>query len=124
MALAAQPGGAPAGSGEGSDGSGVPGISVVPKEKTLRIVGMIDTEAAAGPGGMGSGRVLIPQKLGEALRATQGNDLQNILRGSGSKPAYSNLTVRTEGPGQVEAVEAAINKIGFGAFSLQSATRN
>ncbi|HTD21604.1 MAG TPA: FtsX-like permease family protein [Terriglobales bacterium] len=124
QALAAQPGGDPAGSGEGSDPSGNPGISVVPKEKTLRIVGIIDTEAAAGPGGMGSGRVLIPQKLGEALRATQGNDLQNILRGSGSKPAYSNLTVRTEGPGQVEAVEAAIKKMGFGAFSLQDATRD
>jgi len=123
QALAAQPGGDPAG-GESSDSSGNPGISVVPKEKTLRIVGIIDTEAAAGPGGMGSGRVLIPQKLGEALRATQGNDLQNILRGSGSKPAYSNLTVRTEGPGQVEAVEAAIKKMGFGAFSLQDATRN
>jgi putative ABC transport system permease protein len=106
------------------DPAGDPGISIVPKEKTLRIVGIIDTEAAAGPGGMGSGRVLIPQKMGEALRATQGNDVQNMLRTAGNKLNYTNLTVRAQSPSQVQAIEDAIKKMGFAAFSLLDATRN
>ena len=38
------------------------GFSIVPREKNLRIVGIVDTEPAAGFGGLGSGRVLIPLK--------------------------------------------------------------
>ncbi|PYX90039.1 MAG: hypothetical protein DMG67_13665 [Acidobacteria bacterium] len=98
------------------------GISIVPRDKTLRIVGIVDTEPAAGFGGLGSGRVLIPLKLGEALRAAQGNDLRDILRGSGTRPGYANLTVRAESPSQVQALESAIKKMGFAAFSLLDAS--
>jgi len=121
--LAAQPGGSdPKGGSAGGDTSA--GISIVPKQKILHIVGVVDTEAAAGPGGIGSGRVLIPQKLGESLRAAQNNDLQDILRAPGTKPGYSNLTVRAQSPGQVGPIEDAIKKMGFAAFSLLDATKN
>ena len=100
------------------------GISIVPRDKSLRIVGIVETEPAAGFGGLGSGRVLIPLKLGEALRAAQGNDLRDILRGPGTKPGYASLTVRAESPSRVEAIEIAIKKMGFAAFSLLDATRS
>ncbi|HZR29736.1 MAG TPA: FtsX-like permease family protein [Terriglobales bacterium] len=104
--------------------SGNPGISIVPRDKILRIVGIVDTEPAAGFGGLGSGRVLIPIQLGEKLRAAQGNDLRDVLRGPGKKPTYPSLTVRAQSPGQVEAIETAVKNMGFAAFSLLDATRN
>jgi len=107
-----------------SDVSSNAGISIVPRDKILRIVGIVDTEPAAGFGGLGSGRVLIPIQLGEKLRAAQGNDLRDVLRGPGKKPTYPSLTVRAQSPGQVEAIETAIKNMGFAAFSLLDATRN
>jgi putative ABC transport system permease protein len=106
------------------DTSATPGISIVPRDKILRIVGIVDTEPAAGFGGLGSGRVLIPIQLGEKLRAAQGNDLRDVLRGPGKKPTYPSLTVRAQSPGQVEAIETAVKNMGFAAFSLLDATRN
>ena len=98
------------------------GISIVPRDKTLRIIGIVDTEPAAGIGGLGGGRVLIPLKLGESLRAAQGNDLRDVLRGPGTRPGYANLTVRAKSPSQVPALESAIKKMGFAAFSLLDAS--
>ncbi|HTC95953.1 MAG TPA: FtsX-like permease family protein [Terriglobales bacterium] len=106
------------------DTSATPGISIVPRDKILHIVGIVDTEPAAGFGGLGSGRVLIPIQLGEKLRAAQGNDLRDVLRGPGKKPTYPSLTVRAQSPGQVEAIETAVKNMGFAAFSLLDATRN
>jgi len=37
----------------------------------LRIVGIVETEPAAGFGGFGRGRVLIPEELAEKLSAAQ-----------------------------------------------------
>ena len=106
------------------DTSATPGISIVPRDKTLRIVGVVDTEPAAGFGGLGSGRVLIPIQLGEKLRAAQGNDLRDVLRGPGKKPTYPSLTVRAQSPGQVDAIETAVKNMGFAAFSLLDATKS
>jgi putative ABC transport system permease protein len=108
---------------ENSDnGSG--GFSVVPREKNLRIVGIVDTEPAAGFGGIGSGRVLIPLAVAETLRATQLNDLRDVARGANGKTTYASLTVRAKSPSQVEKIETAIKDMGFSTFSLLDATRN
>ncbi|MFZ0036773.1 MAG: FtsX-like permease family protein [Candidatus Acidiferrales bacterium] len=101
------------------------GFSIVPKERKLKIVGIVETEPAAGFGGIGNGRVLIPLAVAETLRPAQANDLRDILRGGAeAKPGYASLTVRAKGPSQVEALEAAIKKMGFTTFSLLDATRN
>jgi len=108
-------------------GSGEPaGFSVVPKEKHLRIVGVVETEPASGFGGFGSGRLLIPLAVAETLRAAQVNDLRDILREGASeqKPAYASLTVRVKSPSLVEATEARIKELGFGAFSLLDASKS
>jgi putative ABC transport system permease protein len=97
----------------------------VPKERKLKIVGIVETEPAAGFGGIGNGRVLIPLAVAETLRPAQANDLRDILRGgSEAKPGYASLTVRAKGPSQVEALESKIKGLGFATFSLLDATRN
>jgi putative ABC transport system permease protein len=101
------------------------GFSVVPKEKHLRIIGVVETEPASGFGGFGSGRLLIPLPLAETLRAAQVNDLRDILRGSSSdKPTYSSLTVRVKSPSLVEATEAKLKDLGFSTFSLLDASKS
>jgi putative ABC transport system permease protein len=115
QAIAPQP-------GSSSDGGG---FSVVPKEKHLRIIGVVDTEPASGFGGFGSGRLLIPLSVAETLRAAQVNDLRDVLRDtSGDKPAYASLTVRVKSPSLVDATEAKIKDLGFGAFSLLDASKS
>ena len=109
--------------GDATQNSG--GFSVVPKEKRLRIVGVVETEPASGFGGFGSGRLLIPLSVAEVLRAAQINDLRDVLRDSSSdKPAYASLTVRVKSPTLVDATEAKIKELGFGAFSLLDASKS
>jgi putative ABC transport system permease protein len=113
----------PDGSSDASNGGG--GFSVVPKERHLRIIGVVETEPASGFGGFGSGRLLIPLAVAETLRAAQVNDLRDVLRDSaGDKPAYSSLTVRVSSASLVEATEAKIKDMGFGAFSLLDASKS
>lgn len=106
----------------GDSGSG--GFSIVPREKKLRIVGIVETEPAAGFGGFGSGRLLIPLEVASSLRAAQVNDLRDAVRAGNGRPNYSSLTVRAKSPSQVEGIETAIKNMGFGTFSLLDATKN
>lgn len=109
--------------GDSPEGSG--GFSVVPKEKSLRIIGVVDTEPASGFGGFGAGRLLIPLPVAETLRAAQINDLRDVIRGNASdKPTYPSLTVRVKSPSLVETTEAKIKDMGFGAFSLLDASKS
>jgi putative ABC transport system permease protein len=87
-------------------------------------VGIIETEPAAGFGGFGSGRLLIPLEVASALRVAQVNDLRDAVRATDGKPRYASLTVRAKSPSRVEAIETTIKSMGFGTFSLLDATRN
>ena len=104
------------------DGSG--GFSIVPKEKQLRIIGVVETEHASGFGGYGNGRLLIPIGVAQSLRAAQVNDLRDVVRGGASKPTYASLTVRAKSTANVDDIEAAVKKMGFGAFSLLDASKS
>jgi putative ABC transport system permease protein len=103
---------------------GAGGFSIVPREKKLHIVGIVETEPAAGFGGFGSGRLLIPLEVASALRAAQVNDLRDAVRATNGKPVYASLTARVKSPALVEGIETAVKNMGFGAFSLLDATRN
>jgi ABC-type antimicrobial peptide transport system permease subunit len=124
QALGTQAAGTSSSSGTENGDNGSGGFSVVPREKNLRIVGIVDTEPAAGFGGIGSGRVLIPLAVAETLRAAQLNDLRDVVRGANGKTTYASLTVRAKSPSQVEKIESAIKDMGFSTFSLLDATRN
>jgi putative ABC transport system permease protein len=101
------------------------GISIVSREKKLRIAGVIDSDPSAGIGGFGGGRVFLPIKVAEQLNPAQANDVQDFVRGGGSgKPTYAALTVRVQNPKNVLQVEDAIKKSGYNAFSLLDAARN
>ncbi|MGB9431066.1 MAG: ABC transporter permease, partial [Candidatus Acidiferrum sp.] len=106
--------------GEASDG-----FSVVPKQLRLKIVGIVETEPAAGYGGIGNARLLMPLDTASTLRAAQVNDLRDIVRGSSAaKTTYPSLSVRAKSPSQVEALEASIKNLGFNAFSLLDASKS
>jgi putative ABC transport system permease protein len=124
QALSPQPGASNLPNAKPGDAAAGSGFSIVPREKKLRIVGIVETEPAAGFGGFGSGRLLIPLQVAETLRAAQTNDLRDIVRGSGGESTFASLTVRVNKPSQVEAIETAIKGMGFSTFSLLDATRN
>jgi putative ABC transport system permease protein len=101
-----------------------PGFSIVPREKTFRIIGIVETEPATSVGSFGRGRLLIPMQVAEVLRVAQANDLRGLLRRSSSKQTYESLTVRVKSPTQVKSVEEAIKQMGYGTFSLLDATKS
>jgi putative ABC transport system permease protein len=101
------------------------GFSVVPKELRLKIVGVVETEPAAGYGGYGNARLLMPLKTAATLRAAQVNDLRDIVRDSNAgKTTYPSLSVRAKSPSHVEALEASIKTLGFNTFSLLDASKS
>jgi len=107
----------------GADTTG--GFSVVPKELQLKIIGIVETEPAAGYGGYGNARLLMPLQTASTLRAAQVNDLRDIVRGNTeNKATYASLSVRAKSPSQVEKLEASIKGLGFNAFSLLDASKS
>jgi putative ABC transport system permease protein len=94
----------------------------VPKEQSLRIVGVIETEPAGGLGAFGRGRLFIPLQVAETLRAAQTNDLRDLLRDSPNQKNYESLTVRVSGASKVKDAEDTIKKMGFTTYSLLDAT--
>ena len=107
-----------------ADSSGTPGFSIVPRERNLRIVGIVETDPAAGFGAFGRGRLLIPLAVAEMLQPAQGTDLRELLRDKPASRSYESLTVRVKSASQVQSVEDALKKMGFSAFSLLDAANN
>jgi ABC-type antimicrobial peptide transport system permease subunit len=108
-----------------STGSDSGGFSVVPRELHLKIVGVVETEPAAGYGGVGNARLLIPLNTASKLRTAQVNDLRDIVRGNtANKTVYPSLSVRAKSPSQVTVLEASIKNVGFNAFSLFDASKS
>lgn len=110
--------------GDSSEGELPGGFSVVPREKKLKVVGVIETEPSGGFGTFGRGRVFVPMKIAQDVQAGQTSNLQDLMRGNGAKPKFISLTVRVNNPKNVEAVENAIKKMGFSTFSLLDASHN
>jgi ABC-type antimicrobial peptide transport system permease subunit len=109
----------------GNAGEPSGGFSVVPRELRLKIVGVVETEPAAGYGGYGNARLLMPLETAATLRAAQVNDLRDIVRDSkANKTTYPSLSVRAKSPSLVEALEASIKALGFNAFSLLDASKS
>ena len=109
----------------GSPGEPSGGFSVVPRELRLKIVGVVETEPAAGYGGYGNARLIMPLETAATLRAAQVNDLRDIVRDSSThKATYPSLSVRAKSPSYVEALEASIKTLGFNTFSLLDASKS
>ena len=100
------------------------GFSVARREKTLRVVGIVEREPAAGFGAMGRGRVFVPTALVNSMNVMLGSDLREMVRTSYRGRAYMALSVRIDSPSQVQPAEDAIKNLGFSTFSLLDATRS
>lgn len=96
--------------------------SVVSREQKLKIVGVsdLDPESMRGPT---RAKVFLPLKLAQSLHIMQPTDLREVARAASDQPVYSSVSVKVKNPAQVQAVEDAIKKIGFGTFSILDASR-
>jgi putative ABC transport system permease protein len=95
--------------------------SVISRQQVLKIVGITPVDADS-IRGAARARVFLPLKLAQALHVMQPSDLRdNSFSGT---PTYSSVSVRVKDPSQVLAVEDAIKKMGFNAFSLVDEARN
>jgi putative ABC transport system permease protein len=116
------------GKASGSDSSGGYGFAVIPRERKLHIVGIVETAPGGGLSNLGRGGVFIPQAVALELRSVQSNDVRALLRaangGGSATTSYANVTVRVTSASQVPAAEEAINNLGFRSFSLIDASRN
>ena len=104
------------------------GFSVISSRVSLRVVGIVATEAvASGASAFGRSGAYVPVAVAEELGVVQGNDMGEVIRestlGEGGRH-YSNLTVRVELPADVPAVEDAVRQMGYSPFSLLDLTRN
>jgi putative ABC transport system permease protein len=94
--------------------------SVVSRQQVLTIVGLTDLDPDS-MRGMARARVFLPLKLAQNLHVMPSN-LRDTS--AGDSPSYTSLSVRVTNPNQVPAVEDAIKKLGFNAFSIVDATRS
>ena len=126
LGAASAGGSSPAANSRAAKSNSAPGgFSVIPEEKRLRIIGIIDTQPEGGFGGFGRSRVFIPLNIAEDLSATSVSDLQQLVSGGANNSRnYSSLTVRVKDPTEVQSTEAAIKNMGFETFSLLDTTRN
>ncbi|MDP9268081.1 MAG: ABC transporter permease [Acidobacteriota bacterium] len=109
-----------AASGENSADDG--GFSVIRKERTLTIVGIVKQEPYGGWRNFARGRVFIPNAVAEKLNVLQPSALRDAVAASG-KPSYSSLLVRVAKPGEAQGVQEAIKKMGFTTWSALDATK-
>lgn len=97
--------------------------SVVPKEKSFRIVGIVEGEPDGGMRGPARARVLIPVQVADDMHVMQPFDMRGAVSDSG-KPIYNALVLRVSQPKLVEGVEDGVKKMGFAAFSLLDMTKS
>jgi len=103
------------------------GFSIISSQVPLRVVGIVDAEAiASGASAFARSGAYIPLAIAEELGVVQGNDMGEIIRNSNGEGGqhYASLTVRVQNPANVPAVEEAVTKMGYTAFSLLDLTRN
>lgn len=99
------------------------GFTVVRREETLRIKGIIENEPYGGMRSSSRAGVFIPTQLAEDLNIMQAADLSGTARAGSSGRTYASLMARVSDPGKVQAVEDAVRKMGFRTFSILDASQ-
>ncbi len=108
-----------------ASGAGEPAasFSVVPRERTLRIVGITDQDPDGIRGASGA-RVFLPLQMVENLHIMLPSGMRDSDPNFSNVPTYLSLSVRVKSPNNVESVQDAVKKLGFNTFSVLDATRN
>lgn len=99
------------------------GFSVVPRERTLRIVAVTDQDPE-GMRGLAGARLFLPLQMLENLHVLMPTGARASEADFSNSSSYPSLSVRVRSPNRVEAVEDAIRKQGFRTYSILDATRN
>jgi len=97
--------------------------SVLSRTQTLKIVGVSDLDPDS-MRGAARAHVFLPLGLAQDLHVMQPSDVRDSTIGPGKQPAFSNVSVRVDGPSKVQQVEEAIKKMGFNTFSIVDATNS
>jgi hypothetical protein len=97
-------------------------FSVVRREKTFTIVGVVPSEPYGGFRGGARGRIFIPTALAEQLNMVQPTDLRTMMRPSQGKN-YFTLVVQTDASSKVKETQEAIKKMGFSTYSILDASK-
>ena len=106
----------------GSDGAA--SFSVLRREKTFRVVGLIDGEPFGGMRMISRARVFIPSGTAERLNMMQMADATRAMRGDMERKTYSLLALRVDKMADIEGVQDAVKKMGFRAYSILDATQS
>jgi putative ABC transport system permease protein len=93
--------------------------SVVSRQQSLKIVGVTDIDPDS-MRGSARARVFLPLLLAQDLHIVSSDQREISI----TTPTYTSLSVRVANPNQIPAVEDAIKKMGFNAFSLVDANRS
>ncbi len=118
-----QSGKANAGRDDSAPATPAVGYSVVPREATLRIVGITEQEPDA-MRGQGRARVFIPLQFAENLHIALPTGSREDTSTLTSAQTYSTLSVRVKNANLVQSVQDAIKKMGFNTFSILDATQS
>ena len=97
-------------------------FSVVRREKTFTIVGVVPSEPYGGFRGGTRGRIFIPTALAEQLNMVQPTDLRTMMRPSQGK-SYFTLVVQADSSARVKETQEAIKKMGFSTYSILDASK-
>jgi putative ABC transport system permease protein len=100
-------------------------FSVVRREETFKVVGIIEEEPYGGMRMISRARLFIPTETAEELNMMQFFDAASMMRGTDpNQKAYSMLTVKVSSPGKVQQVQDAIKSMGFRTYSILDATKS
>jgi len=99
-----------------------PNFTVVRREKTFMIVGVVPSEPYGGLRGGARGRIFIPTALAEQLNMVQPTDLRTMMRPSQGK-SYFTLVVQADASSHVKQTQDAIKKMGFSTYSILDASK-
>ncbi len=99
------------------------GFSVVRKNQTVTIVGMIDSEPFGGMRRISSAGIFVPTAIAEQWNVLQTSDFRGVATDADAQKIYPALLVQVTSAGKVPEVQEAIKKLGFRTFSILDATK-
>jgi putative ABC transport system permease protein len=105
-----------------AEGAQEQGFSVLRRERTFTIVGIVKQEPYGGWRNFARGRIFIPVNVAEKMNVLQPSSLRDAVS-SGGKPSYVSLIVRVTNPKDAPAVQEAIKKMGFTTWSALDASK-
>lgn len=103
---------------------GTVGLSLVRREKKLRITGLVENEPFGGMRNFARGRIFLPIAVAERLNTVQASSLRDVLSTTGGRAAFTSMIVRMNSTADVQRVQDDIKKMGFTTWSILDAMKN